>query len=278
MTNPNDPWARRPDAATGHPDQPGNSATEPLHVDDHSEAYGQPTTAYPGNDVFETWPSGPNSTRELPSYDSWGGYGVDPGYGGYDDSGWRRKQVAGQPGYPGGQWQPGEFPEQEPEPEPPRRNTGLLVALGLAVVLLVGVGGILGGLLFSGNNSATTASEGTTSTIPTRVGVPGPMPSEPSVPQPGGPNGEEPGGGLGGTGVTMGTITTNDGATLTLSGLSGSDVTVHTDPQTRVVSIAGARVEDLPTGDLVLVQGDQTSDGAIQAQMIISATMPRPGG
>lgn len=270
MTNPNDPWARRPDAATEHLDQPGNSATEPLHVDDHSEAYGQPTTAYPGNDVFETWPSGPNPTRELPGYENWGGYGVDPGYGGYDEYGQQWKQVSGQPGY---------YDEYlEEGPEPPRRNTGLLIALTLAVALLVGVGGILTGLLFSGNDSSTTAGEGTTSTIPTRARVPGPMPSEPSVPQPGGPNREEPGGGLGGTGVTMGTITTNDGATLTLSGLSGSDVTVHTDPQTQVVSIAGARVEDLPTGDLVLVQGDQTSDGAIQAQMIISATMPRPGG
>lgn len=273
MTNPNDPWARRPDEPTEHLGQPGKSAAEslePLHTSDYTEAYGQPgqpTTAYPGNETYQAWSQGPHPTRELTTYDSgWDGSGT---YG-YDQQG-----VPTQQAYRAGAWSPGSGPPEGGPPRPPKRNTGLWIGLGLAVVLLVGLLGVFAGLLFGGNDSATTASETGTSPVPTQGRLPdrGTEPSEPPLVFPSYPGTEDPGS----AGAVMGRIDTNDGATLTISSLDGSDVTVHTGPETQVISLAGTSVTDLPAGDLVVVQGDRAPDGSIHAQLIISAAMPGPG-
>ncbi|WP_328532457.1 hypothetical protein OG935_23745 [Nocardia cyriacigeorgica] len=156
MTNPNDPWGQRPDdSPTEHLGSPGGSGTEPLHTTEYTEAYGP--TAYPGGDQYEPWKPPSNPTRELPTYDSqWGGY-------------------------EGQQWQPPTQPTPDPAamgdlgamppsgepPRPPKRNTGLWIGLGLAVVLLIAVAGAVAGLLFGGSDSTSSASDTATSSLPT---------------------------------------------------------------------------------------------------------------
>ncbi|WP_328389190.1 DUF5666 domain-containing protein [Nocardia sp. NBC_00416] len=254
MTNPNDPWARRPDDdPTQHLGQPGESATEKLSTGGGPAGYGESTTAYPGNDPYGGWGPGPNPTREMPTYQSqpydnqWGAYGQYP---------------------PGG----------PPEPPRPPRKTGMWVGIAAAAIVLIGLAGIAAGLLFGGDDSQPTASDTKTTSrtlgreVPTAPGDSGPaLPSLPGLPDM--PDTGDPEAG----GTTMGTISTNSGGTLTLSTLAGKEVTVHTTPSTQVISLAGTTVEALPTGDLVIVQGQKSSDGSIQAEVIISTALEGGG-
>lgn len=259
MTNPNDPWARPDETPTEHLGRPGKWDAEPSHTDDPTMAYGAPTTAYPIDGPYDAWAQGPNPTRELPPYDGrWDTYGV---YG----------QPSYPTGYPDGAWS-GQ-PQGEP-PRPPRRRTGMWIGLGLAAVVLIGLAGVAAGLLFGGDDSATVASGRGTSTVPTRRAPTGPLDPggrQPTAPGfPGVPGLDEPVP----SGTTMGTITANDGVTLTISSLGGSDVVVHTDSDTQVISLSGTAVSDLPEGDLILVQGDKAPDGSITAKVIISTAVP----
>ncbi|TLG03261.1 hypothetical protein FEK35_21715 [Nocardia cyriacigeorgica] len=264
MTNPNDPWGQRPDdSPTEHLGPPGGSGTEPLHTTEYTEAYGP--TAYPGGDQYEPWKPPSNPTRELPTYDSqWGGY-------------------------EGQQWQPPTQPTPDPAamgdlgamppsgepPRPPKRNTGLWIGLGLAVVLLIAVAGAVAGLLFGGGDSSPSASDTATSSLPTagRTPNPTPGPSTPPLVIPSLPGIE----GIDGIGATMGTITANNAGTLTVSSIGGATVTVTTDANTQVISLSGGSPADLPTGELVVVQGDKAPDGSIHAKIIISTALPGGG-
>ncbi|MBF6296360.1 hypothetical protein IU459_02245 [Nocardia amamiensis] len=255
MTNPNDPWGQRPeDAPTEYLGPPGKSGYEELA---HTEAYGTGAPSeYPPTQQYGGWaPPGPNATREFPSYDAqWAAY-----QGGGDNR-WPGTAVP-----PGG----GAPPEQ---PRPPRRNTGLWIALGLGVVLLIGAVGVAAGLLLGGSDSgssdtaAVSSAPVTTRSVPgTRTGAPTPPSGLPGVP------------GLGdvdGLGATMGTITANDGGTLTVSTVLGDTIAVRTDANTQVISLSGTKVSDLPTGELVLIQGDKAADGSIQAKVIIGTSLP----
>lgn len=248
MTNPNDPWARRPDDdPTQYLGQPGESATEKLSTGYGPAGYGESTTAYPGNDPYGGWGAGPNPTREMPLYPSepyqnqWGGYSP-----------------------------PGQLP---PEPPRPPKRTGMWVGIALAVIVLIGLAGIAAGTLFGGG-SDTTASDTTTSSRPASRGLPGDsgpalpsLPGLPDMPDTGDPE----------AGTTMGTINANSGGTLTISTLTGAEVTVHTSSSTQVISLAGATVDALPTGDLVIVQGQKSPDGSIQADVIISTALEGGG-
>lgn len=267
MTNPNDPWARPDETPTEHLGRPGKSGTEPLHTDDYPAAYGEPTTAYPGNGPYDAWAQGPNPTRELPTYDGrWDTYGA---YG----------QPSYPTGYPDGAWSAGEAPAQPQEgpPRPPERRTGLWLGIGLAVVVLIGLAGVAAGLLFGGGDSSPPASDGGTSTVPTRRAPTGSLepsgrpPALPSIPGMPGLDESVP------SGTTMGTITANDGVTLTISSIGGSNVIVRTDRDTQVISLSGTTVADLPKGDLILVQGDKAPDGSITAKVIISTAVPGGG-
>ncbi|MGW6334816.1 DUF5666 domain-containing protein [Nocardia rhamnosiphila] len=257
MTNPNDPWARRPDDdPTQHLGQPGESATEKLSAGYGPAGYGESTTAYPGNDPYGGWGAAPNPTREMPLYpgdpyrNQWGGYG------------------------PPGQVPPGQLP---PEPPRPPKKTGMWVGIALAVIVLIGLAGIAAGMLFGGD-SGTTASDTTTSSRPTSRGLPAdPGNSGPALPSlPGLPDMPDTGDPEAG-GTTMGTISANSGGTLTISTLTGAEVTVHTSSSTQVISLAGTTVDALPAGDLVIVQGQKSPDGSIQADVIISTALEGGG-
>ncbi|WP_378734534.1 DUF5666 domain-containing protein [Nocardia brasiliensis] len=263
MTNPNDPWGQRPEDAPTEQHPAGKSGFEqPQHTAEYSEAYGSGApSAYPATEQFDPWSAPPpNATRAFPPHDNqWGAY--ESTYG---------DQWSGVAPPPGGPVPPGAG--MPPPEQPPRRNTGLWIALGLGVVALVAVAGVVGGVLLGGKDSGST-SAGSTSSFPTanrptpgtpRSGQPGPsgMPSVPGL------------GGIDDLGATMGTITTNDGGTLTVSTLLGSTVTVHTDANTQVISVSGNKVSDLPSGDIVLIQGEKAPDGSIQAKVIISTALP----
>lgn len=267
MTNPNDPWARRPDQAPTEQLASGQEGAEPdateVHrTSDYQAAYGQqPTTSYPGYGSGPSWgaadqhgspgapPAGPHGTQYIPT--------------------------SGAPDYE--YWQQ---PEGYPPGKPPgyRRSTGVYIGVGIAVVILVGAAGLAAGLLLGGRNSPPAAAPATTTTAPTYPAYPSQPPSGgqkspfgipgfPALPTPSGPGSSQHGG------TIMGSITANDGATLTIDSLDGPAVTIRTTASTQVIALAGKTVADLPVGDLVLVQGDKSPDGSVQAVMIISASM-----
>ncbi|MBF6329046.1 DUF5666 domain-containing protein [Nocardia transvalensis] len=267
MTNPSDPWAQRPDSPDAPTEQvgvPGRPGEPRLHTTEYSEAYGYGATATEPYQYFDQ-PPGPNATRVLPPYENqWGAYESQA----YDTQ-WDTS-AAPPPGGPGGPYGPTGLP-----PQPPRRNrTGLWIALTLGIFVLVVLGGVAVGMLMSGNDSSSsTASATTTRSAPTAIPVipprstGGPQSSLPPLP------------GLGdidGIGATMGTIKTNDGATLTIDSLLGSTVTVHTDDKTQVIASGASKVADLHPGDMVVVQGDKGSDGSIKAEIIISTMLTGP--
>ncbi|WP_227979309.1 DUF5666 domain-containing protein [Nocardia spumae] len=293
MTNPSDPWAQRPDSPDTPTEKLGASGRDPgdtpTHTTEYSEAYGrspepyqstlsyghpgpyEQTKAYEfpehpdyqGRQYFEQSP-GPNATREIPPYDSqWGGYesgygesGGYPPYGSGPAGADGRRQAVGPTGLP---------------VESPRRRTGLWIALTAAVFVLVVLGGIAAGLLLAGNDSSSSTDAATGRPAPTRVPIVPPNPSgaQPSLPQ-------LPGlGDIDGIGATMGTVTTNDGATIVIQSLLGSSVTVHTNADTQIISAGAGKVSDLHQGDMVVVQGDKGPDGAITAKIIISTQLPR---
>ncbi|MEU0502780.1 DUF5666 domain-containing protein [Nocardia sp. NPDC005998] len=275
MTNPNDPWAQRPeDAPTEHIGPPGKSGFgQASHSTDHTEAYGPGgvTSVYPSTEQFDPWaPPTANATKEFPPYESqpqWGSYG-EPWAGGQDPT-----QVGAYP-QAGAQYPPGPpgAPLPPDEQPPRRRNTALWIALGLGVVLLIGAVSVVAGVVLGGKDSSSSTAASTsalptagrpTGTVPS--GQPSPTQAIPSLP------------GLGGIdnlGATMGTISANSGGQLTLDTLGGSKVTVRTTDKTQVISLKGGKAADLPVGDMVMVQGDKAADGSIDAKIIISTALP----
>ncbi|MBO0852904.1 MAG: hypothetical protein J2P18_03975 [Nocardia sp.] len=296
-----------PQAATDKLEAPGPAADQtPTHTTDYSEAYGsgahkggdtasygypgpyQPTAPYEfpahpqyGGEFFDQ-PPGPGATRELPPYDpGWGAYESENASGvAYGDPGHGPNQAYSaypQYGPPGAGPPPAQGPADLP-PEPPRRRTGLWIALIAAAFLVVVLGGMAAGKLLAGSDtSASSSSPGTQAersepmptSIPDLPGNPGGGGTQPSMPQ-------IPGlGGLDGLGATMGSVTSNDGGTLVLKSLTGSSVTVHTDDKTQVISLGSGTVADLKTGDMVVVQGDKAPDGSINAKIIITTQLPK---
>ncbi len=134
------------------------------------------------------------------------------------------------------------------------------------------LGGIAAGLLLAGNDNSSSTEAATGRSVPTRIPVVPPNPSggaQPSLPQ-------LPGlGDINGLGATMGTVSSNDGATIVIQSLLGESVTVHTNPDTQIISAGAGTVADLHAGDMVVVQGDKARDGTITAKIIISTQLPR---
>lgn len=302
MTNPNDPWSRRPESGSG--DGPTEKVSPSSDAAGHTgDAYGpteqfgqagsshEPTTAY---DYFSQQP-GPDATRVMPPHDDqWGGYeaGAPSAYpptasytsdyqspqGGYSGG---YQGASGAPGYPGaptgpsgpippGGYQPG-YPNQ-PGPEGPKRKTGMWIALGLGVLALVAIAGVVVGTLLADRDSTTASSDSTTRStqaqFPTFPSGTSAQPAPSGVPT-------IPGlGDIDSLGATMGTIASNDGSTLTVTSLSGGTVTVKTNDQTQVISLAATTVKELPVGEMVMIQGDKGSDGSVTAKIIISTALP----
>ncbi|WP_067722345.1 DUF5666 domain-containing protein [Nocardia yamanashiensis] len=285
MTDPSDPWSRRPDGnpVDGPTEKVGKAPGPFGHTSEPGEAYGSAETVnYQAPTEYFGQPPGPNPTQVFPQHDAgWGAYdsgtgypptatyeSAQPGYGGGP------LQYPPAPGGPGG-YQPAGFPQQ-PGPQPPKKKTGLWIGLGLGAILLVALVGVLVGALLSDKDSADTASSGGTTSnnpliiVPTKPGSGGtsslPLPS--GIPQ-------IPGlGDIDDLGANMGTIASNDGKTLTITSLSGTTVTVKTDDKTQVISLGSTKVADLPVGEMVMVQGDKNTDGSIQAKIIISTSLP----
>jgi hypothetical protein len=278
MTNPNDPWGQRPeDAPTEHLGFPGKSGYEPTHTTEYDEAYGKGGGVYPSTEQFEPWTPPPvNATREFPPYDNqWGesAYGEQWGESAYGEQ-WADPTVqmpGAMPGH-GGVVPPGPPMPPDLPPQPPERNIGLWIALGIGVVALIAVVGVAAGLMLGSKDSSSTSAESSaTLTLPPPARMTGtPKSGQSTATLPGIP-------GLGGSdtlGATMGTISANNGGTLTLTALSGGPVTVHTDDSTQVISLSAVKAADLPVGDMVVIQGDKAPDGSIHAKIIISTSLP----
>ncbi|MFD3595787.1 DUF5666 domain-containing protein [Nocardia sp. NPDC058640] len=252
MTNPKDPWQRPDDAPT---ERLGSSGTE--------------STAQYGAGSFDEWGQPSNPTQALPPHDAqWGGY--ESGYPAAQPP----PQQAPPPGYDQGyQAAPPPQPQDGNQQEPPKRHTGLWIALGIGILALIAVGGVLAGLVLSGNSSEdNTAAPPSTSQLlvpPTmKPTTPGTSPSTSGIPGlPGLGGGED-------LGATMGSITANTGTEITMSTLGGSDVRVLIDDATQVISLTSTKASELPVGDMVMVQGDKNPDGSIHAKIIISTALP----
>ncbi|MFI6362791.1 DUF5666 domain-containing protein [Nocardia sp. NPDC050630] len=274
MSSPNDPWAQRPeDAPTEHFGPSGKSGFQPsAPTSEYTEPYGHgdATSVYPSTEQFEPWAPPPvNATEEFPPYDSQVQWGQDSGA-------WQEPTQVGSYGQPGVQYPPGPQgaplpPDQGPPPR--KRNTGLWIALGLGVILLIGAVSAVAGMLL-GEKDTSSSSAASTSAFPTAGRATGTAPSR-------GPSSTQvlpsiPGlGGIDSLGATMGTIKANAGGQLTLDTLGGgSPVTVRTTDKTQVISLAGSKASDLPVGDMVVVQGDKAADGSIDAKIIISTALP----
>lgn len=283
MTNPDDPrtpqeraydpaeqasdetvqWARPADdptqqmgpVATPAPDQP----TEQYYTADPYQAYGSPppnaTQAFPTYDPrFDPQGPPPNATQAYPTY-----YGA----GGYP---------------PPGQPPTGEVPPIENTPGP-KKKVGLWAAAGAGVVLLAL--GLIVGLMLNGNDSG----DSDTAALSPRTSVPVVPPRATTAPT------EEPdtspfedldlpggvGDLIGKAGTAMGTITANDGGTLTLDGLGGSTITVRTTSDTTLISLTADSIADLKPGESVLVQGDKVENDSLTAKLIIDTTLPEFG-
>ncbi|WP_067852275.1 hypothetical protein [Nocardia shimofusensis] len=264
MTNPKDPWGQRPgDAPTEHLGPPGAFG--------HGE--------YPPTEQYDPWSTPPpaGATREIPALDAqWGAYEPGGQWQGEQQQQWAGAPWTGAPGQqpPGANPPPGHSPP--PGPEPHKRNTGLWIALGLGVLALVGVVGIGAGLMLGGEDDTDTSAAGSTSTTYTLPFQATPStPALPGLSNPGVPG--LPDLGLEELGATVGTITANDGGILTISTMTGGEVTVRTDDATQVISLSVLRAADLPVGEMVVVQGETGTDGTIQARIIVSTALPGGG-
>ncbi|RVW01714.1 hypothetical protein [Rhodococcus spongiicola] len=253
-------WARPSDdpteqmASIESPEQP----TEQYYTDDPHRAYGSqtphPTREFPTYDPrFDPQAAPPNPTQAYPTY-----YGA----GGYPP-----------PGPP----PIGEAPaiENTPEHAAGRRVALRPVAVAGGVLLVLG---LIVGLMLSGRGSDDAPPAAAPQPPRTSVQMPPPTVSPP----PAAPDSDSPGESIPGrigdligqAGTALGTITANDGGTLTLEGLGGSEITVLTTPDTTLISLTARNVADLEPGESVLVQGDRVRNETVTANVIIGTTIP----
>ena len=150
------------------------------------------------------------------------------------------------------------------------------------MIVLIALGGIVGYLLSgSGDEPDSTATGPTT----TQAVPPAPTTTPSPVPAPGGaapdlPLDELPGGlgeALGQTGAVVGSITVNDGTSITLSGIGGSLTTVLFTPETQIITLRGSSPEALEIGATVVATGSPVENGQMTAETVISASLPSFG-
>ena len=282
--DPTQAWSRQdqPTEHLGSAEQrtehlgPAGRPTEQFYTSDPTAAYGQnqpnPTQAYPTYDPrYDPQAPPPNATQAYPPYDA------QQYQGGYP---------TGQ--YPNAQYPPGQYPgsqyqasvTESPEEKKPRR-IGTWIAATAAALLLIAVIGF-GVALFTSapnNSSSTTAAGPTTSRPPATTAPPKTTPPPSTTSE--SPLDQLPGGigeAIGAAGAAFGTISANDGSTLTLDALGGSRLTVQTNAQTNVIALDGTTVADLKPGFTVMVQGTKVENGTMMAETIISTELPKLGG
>ncbi|TQC48124.1 hypothetical protein EEB14_16645 [Rhodococcus sp. WS4] len=284
-SDPTQAWSRQdqPTENIGSPEQrtehmgPAGRPTEQFYTSDPTAAYGQnqphPTQAYPTYDPrYDQQAPPPNATQAYTPYDAQqyqGGYPT----GQYPNASYPNAQ------YPGSQYQ---APAAEGAEEKKPRRIGTWIAAAAAALLLIAVIGF-GVALFTSaptNSSSTTAAGPTTSRPPATTAPPKTTTPPPSATSES-PLDQLPGGigeAIGAAGAAFGTISANDGSTLTLDVIGGSQVTVQTNAQTNVIALDGATVADLKPGFTVMVQGTKVENGTMTAETIISTELPKLGG
>lgn len=246
----------------------------------------QPTQAFPPYDP-EQQAAANQAYGQTQQYGQAPQYG--PGYGqasGYETAQYGQPQQYGntqQFGHTQQFGQPPEYGAPPPGDDPNAADSGskgprpwVLALIGLVVLAIVVVFGI--SFLSGGSDESTTASAPSTSIRPPTSSAPTttPQPTESgtaTTPEliPGGIPEI-----LGQLGSSVGTISANDGSTLTLDGLDGAPVTVQTTPQTQIISLSGSDLASLAVGAFVVVQGEAVEDGTIRANVIIET--PSLGG
>ncbi|GAA4485564.1 hypothetical protein GCM10023094_40560 [Rhodococcus olei] len=262
-----------------YPPQNGEQPTQAYPTQAYPPQNGeQPTRAYPTQGYP---PPAANPTQAYPTYESYQAQQAaypTQAYPTYDSQQAPNPTQAYQP-YEGS----GPTPVDE-EKKGPGKGV-LIAAFTVAGLLLAAVIGFGVALLGSGGTDSSTASAPTTShaAAPTtpRPTTP-PRTTQPEITPP--DLSRIPGGvgeAIGAAGAAVGSVKSNDGSTLILDGIGGSQVTVTTDSSTRVIALGARSVADLKTGETVLVQGDRGSDGTVAARVIISTALPdlgRAGG
>ncbi|MDI9896173.1 DUF5666 domain-containing protein [Rhodococcus sp. IEGM 1381] len=313
MTNPDDPRSphereqdaaerNQPDAAhptEAYPTQaygsPGYQNPGYQNPGYQDPGYQDPTQQNPAQQPRDpqAYPPGYQPTQALPPYDPDQQAAANQAYGQtqqYGQPQYGQTQQYGQPQYgqaPGYDTQQFGQPQQfggPPAQEPAAADSGgkgprpwVLALIGLvvlAIVVIFGISFLSGGSDESSTSAAApststrqpTSSAPTTTPRPTESGstttpelIPGGIPEI-----------------LGQLGSSVGTISANDGSSLTIDGLDGAPVTVQTTPQTQIISLSGTDLASLTVGAFVVVQGEAVADGTIRANVIIET--PNLGG
>jgi hypothetical protein len=147
----------------------------------------------------------------------------------------------------------------------------------LLVLLVLALGFTMGSCVQKGVTSATSAR--TAPSFPD--GAPAGAPSAASGETPAiaaDPAGAIEGKPMGRGGLTIGTIESIDGATLTLSTPDGQTITVDVPEGTSVTSSVEVSLGDLPVGSTVVIRGAKGEDGTITADSVSEGAGGFPGG
>ncbi|MGW0181717.1 DUF5666 domain-containing protein [Nocardia sp. NPDC003345] len=148
-------------------------------------------------------------------------------------------------------------------PGPSGRYALLGLCLGLAVLLAAG-GFYLGRT--TGPDQAGTPGLATVASAPTATVEVVPPPSKTSVPGAGSRDV--------GTGFVFGKVRSNDGETLTVkSEITPTEITVHTDRDTKLYVLMASRVEGITIGAPVMVYGRRHADGSLTANTITGLSL-----
>ena len=271
------------------PENAAHDDTRVLHTDDPTAAYGTPVTnptlVYPEPGPYAETAQAYQPTQGYPpmqGYQPTQSYppvqSYPPGHGYPPSQPYQPTQAFAQPqhqppgGYPPNVSPPdGPYAPAEPPKSPRGPRWGLLL---LAAAVLIVLGGTAGFLLSRSETSdSATGTRPFTTPAPTAPVSPGPspeaMPSQPLDELPGG-LGEI----IGDSGAVVGTVTANDGGSITISGIGGSLVTVLLTPDTEIITLSGDDPSALVVGSAVIATGTPVESGRMTADTVVSASIP----
>ncbi|MDV8069686.1 DUF5666 domain-containing protein [Rhodococcus sp. IEGM 1366] len=287
MTDQNDP--RKSDQPTEHFEIP-EQYQNPQQYQNHGQQqypYGGPdqNTEYLGQPNQQGQQGQPNPTQAFPPYNPQfdpqapppGATQAYPTYNAQQYGQTQQYPVAGGSG--------GGVPPEQPfldsgSPDGgKRRKLGTWIAAGV-VGILVAVVAIIGISLFgsSGESGTQTAFVPPTSTVAPTTPKPtttAPAPSPTSSPLENLPGGL--GDVIGQAGGAVGTVVSNDGGTLVINSIGGSQTTILTTPETTLIAFNRSSVADLQPGDNVVVDGTPVENGTMTAKTILDTSLPSFG-
>ena len=82
---------------------------------------------------------------------------------------------------------------------------------------------------------------------------------------------------IGDAGGAVGTVKSNDGGTLVIDSIGGSQVTILTTADTTLIALNRATIADLQPGDNIVVDGTPVENGTMTANTILSTSLPKFG-